>query len=117
VLEHGSAGSAPPPSDGGEGNNGTGGALPVLAVTAKGHIKVVCLGPRRPPAEHSLRRRDLRARGEHARAAASWRSRSTRRSTKGQVVLKIKLNRDGRSASGAANQLPSCSTTVTDRDG
>jgi hypothetical protein len=113
--------SLPPPSDGGEGNGGPGGALPVLSATAKGHIKVVCLGPKKAtcrsilfavatpsPAASTLARGGQLAKPRHAKIGK-----------KGQVVLKIKLNKDGRSAlTAAANQLPVLlDTTVTDRDG
>jgi len=113
--------SLPPPSDGGEGNGGTGGALPVLSATAKGHIKVVCLGPKKATCRSILfaAATPSPAASTLARGAQLAKPRHAKIGKKGQVVLKIKLNKDGRAAlTAAANQLPVLlDTTVTERDG
>ncbi|HJW70275.1 MAG TPA: myxococcus cysteine-rich repeat containing protein [Candidatus Binatia bacterium] len=115
--------SLPPPSSpGGEGNDGGGGGgLPILSATRKGRIKVICLGPTRARCSSVLfaagptpfsggqpERGDQLAKPRHAKIGK-----------KGQVVLKIKLSKAGRSAlSAAADQLPVLlDTTVTDPDG
>ena len=111
----------PPSSDGGKGNGCTGGALPVLSATAKGHIKVVCLGPKKATCRSILfaLATSSPAAGTLARGGQLAKPRHAKIGKKGQVVLKIKLNKDGRSAlTAAANQLPVLlDTTVTDRDG
>src|SRR5262249_6632877 len=111
-----------PSSPGGEGNDGDGGgSLPIVSASRKGRIKVVCLGPTKArcssvlfaagPAAVSGR---LPERGSQLATAGR-----ARLGKKGQVVLKIKLSKVGRSAlSAAANQLPVLlDTTVTDPDG
>jgi cysteine-rich repeat protein len=114
--------SLPPPNGGGEGNGGAGGGLPLLSATAKGRIKVVCLGPTKSTCRSILFAAAGPASasgGQPARGAQLAKPRHARIGKKGQVVLKIKLNKTGRSAlSAAAEQLPVLlDTTVTDPGG
>jgi cysteine-rich repeat protein len=114
--------SLPPPTGGGgEGSNG-GGSLPVLSATRKGVIKVACVGPRKATCSSILFAASgaTGAAGDSpTRGAQLAKPRRGRIGKKGQVVLKIKLSKAGRSALTASTyQLPVLlETTVTDPGG
>jgi len=111
----------PPTGGGGQGSNG-GGGLPVLSATRKGVIKVACRGPRKATCSSVVFAASgptgapggLPAPGEQLS-----KPRRGRIGKKGQVVLKLKLSKAGRSALAAATyQLPVLLvTTVTDPGG
>jgi cysteine-rich repeat protein len=114
-----------PPGDGsgggtgGGGTGGSGGALPTLSASRKGVIKVTCLGPLRSTCTTLVFAATAVDGGEAAHGAQLAKQKRAKVGKKGHVVLKIKLNKAGRSALAAAgNQLPVLlDTVVTERSG
>jgi len=111
------------PSGGTGGNGGSGaggnGELPMLAASRKGIVKLTCLGPKRSTCAALVFAAQTTQGGELAHGDQVANRRRAKIGKKGQVVLKIKLNKAGRNALAAAdNQLPVFfDTTVTERDG
>jgi cysteine-rich repeat protein len=108
----------PPGGNNGGGSGGGGGVdgLPQLPSSRKGVIKLTCIGPRRASCRTVLFQGDAATGVTGAQIAKPKRAKIGK---KGQVVLKIKLNKAGRSALAAAgNRLQVIlDTTVVERDG
>lgn len=107
---------------GGSGGGGAGGGtLPVLSASRKGVIKVTCLGPQRSTCSSLLFAATAQtgAGAQPVRGGQLAKRRQARVGKKGQVVLKIKLTKAGRTALAASgNQLPVLlDTTIAERDG
>src|SRR4029453_990011 len=109
----------PPGSGGCGGGTGGNGELPMLAASRKGIVKLTCLGPQRSTCAALVFAAQTTPSGQLAHGDQVANRRRAKIGKKGQVVLKIKLNKAGRNALAAAgNQLPAFfDTTITERDG
>ncbi len=104
------------------GGGGGGGALPIVSASRKGVVKVTCIGPQRARCSTMV----FAALGQGGAPTAQLlhgdqysKRKKAKIPKKGQVVLKIKLNKAARNALAASgNQLPVfLDTSVAERDG